>query len=67
MAVETEEPVGADAPATTSQARWDASDVSIRLVVVMLVLTAVIAVLGWQYRSGARFGADGDDAAPPGG
>lgn len=54
MTVETEEaaPAGADAGATTSRARWDASDVSIRLVVVMLVITAVIAVLGWQYRPG---------------
>jgi hypothetical protein len=33
-------------------ARWDLSEVSVRLVVVMLVLTAVIAVLGWQYRPG---------------
>ena len=35
------------------RARWDLSDVSIRLVVVMLVLTVVIAVLGWQYRPGS--------------
>jgi hypothetical protein len=34
-------------------ARWDLSDVSVRLVVVMLVLTVLIAMLGWQYRPGS--------------
>lgn len=46
-----EEP-GSHDRAPAPGARWDLSDVSIRLVVVMLVLTAVIAVLGWQYRPG---------------
>ena len=39
--------------ASPRRARWDLSDVSVRLVVVMLVLTVLIAVLGWQYRPGS--------------
>src|SRR4051794_25259652 len=47
---DTDKEVGPAGRTPERRSRWDVGDISVRLIVAMLVLTVVIAVLGWQYR-----------------